>query len=98
MTMSGPERKTIFIDLDDTIVDTFGLLLAPLERKAAQAICELGGSPFTVDRLTDILLDLRRKAPDELRERLRELSKFDADRVMHVRDEAFSGLSIENLE
>jgi hypothetical protein len=33
---------TVFIDFDDTLVDTFGLLIKPLEKEAAEAICQAG--------------------------------------------------------
>jgi putative hydrolase of the HAD superfamily len=92
------EHKTIFIDLDDTIVDTFGLLITPLEAEAARAICALDGVPFTAERLTAILLELRKQSPARLRERLRELSKLDADRVLQARDRVFHGFSIEGLK
>jgi putative hydrolase of the HAD superfamily len=96
--MFRQEHKTIFIDLDDTIVDTFGLLITPLEQEAARAICALDGIPFTAERLTAILLELRKQTPAKLRERLRELSKFDADRVLQARDRIFHDFSIDALK
>jgi len=95
--MCREERKTIFIDLDDTIADTFGLLITPLERAAAEAICQIDDIPFSAERLTDILLELRKRTPAELRDKLAGLSTSDADRVLEARDQIFSDFSVSEL-
>jgi putative hydrolase of the HAD superfamily len=95
--MRGQRRRTIFLDLDDTLIDTFGLLITPLERAAAEEICAIEGSQFTPERLTEILLKLRKQNPAELREKLRELSNPHADQVLAARDQIFADFSVEAL-
>jgi FMN phosphatase YigB (HAD superfamily) len=89
---------TIFIDLDDTLVDTFGLLIVPLERAAAEAICQTNQTRFTVEQLTGILLELRRRDPATLRDKLRKLLNSDAEHMLWCRDQIFADFSIDRLK
>src|ERR1700730_4266520 len=90
-------RKTIFIDLDDTLVDTFNLLITPLERAAAREICQSEGSPFRAEQLAERLLELRKRSPGELEGKIRELLKADADRALAVGERIFSDFSVAPL-
>lgn len=90
-------RLTIFIDLDDTLVDTFHLLIAPLEQAASDVICRSLALPFTAAQLTATVLDLRRKSPAELRDRLRDLLHAEAERGLAMRDRIFADFSIDAL-
>jgi FMN phosphatase YigB (HAD superfamily) len=96
--MTERRRTTIFIDLDDTLVDTFGLLITPLEQAAAEAICRTNQIPFTVEQLTEILLELRKRNPAGLRDELRELLNSDADWILWIRDQIFADFSIDRLK
>jgi FMN phosphatase YigB (HAD superfamily) len=99
----GPKRRaasgrsTIFIDLDDTLVDTFHLLIVPLERAASAAICRTGTFAFTDEQLTATLLSLRRKNPAALRDKLTILLDSKAEQGLAIRDRIFADFSVDAL-
>lgn len=95
--MGYKRPDTIFIDLDDTLIDTFGLLIAPLERDAAVEISRIEGISISPETLTGVLLRLRKKCPASLREKLRELSCSHADDVLAARDRIFDDFSVSPL-
>jgi FMN phosphatase YigB (HAD superfamily) len=90
-------RGTIFLDLDDTLVNTFDLLIAPLERKAAAMICKDHEIPFTAEELTWILLGLRKRNPAGIKSELGRQLGFEATRILEVRDGILSDFSVEPL-
>jgi FMN phosphatase YigB (HAD superfamily) len=89
--------STIFIDLDDTLIDTFHLLIVPLEKAASAAICRSLAPPFTADELTSSLLELRKRSPAELRDELRVLLHAEAERGLAIRDRIFADFSVDAL-
>jgi FMN phosphatase YigB (HAD superfamily) len=95
----GPEGKrgTIFVDLDDTLVNTFDLLIAPLERRAAATICKNHEIPFTAEELTSILLELRRKNPARIKSALGRRLGSKAAPISEIRDRILSDFSVEPL-
>lgn len=58
-----PMAKQLIIDLDDTLVDTFDLLIRPLEAEAAKLLYEQGLVNLAPDELVERLLQLRRSNP-----------------------------------
>lgn len=66
--------RAIVFDLDDTLVDTFSLLIEPLEREAAARMVEAGAGGLDAGELAALLLRLRKERPERLEEEL-------ADRV-----------------
>jgi putative hydrolase of the HAD superfamily len=97
MMRETQSRSAIFIDLDDTLVDTFGLLITPLEQQAASVICRCTKVPFTASQLTAILLELRTKTPAGLRDELRLLLGAAAEPALALRDRVFAEFSIDAL-
>ena len=63
--------QALVADLDDTVVDTFGCLIEPLEARAAQAMVAAGYADEPAEALARRSLRLRREAPAELEDRLR---------------------------
>jgi FMN phosphatase YigB (HAD superfamily) len=57
----------IVFDLDDTLIDTFGLLITPLERRTAKAMIEAGIAVRDATTLACALLQCRRETPDDVR-------------------------------
>ncbi len=98
MSASGRnERKTIFVDLDDTLVDTFGLLITPLEIAAARAIAGALPGALGAAELATALLELRRRCPAELEPRLRLLVPGDPERALAVRRAIFADFAVDAL-
>ncbi|MGH6847772.1 MAG: HAD family hydrolase [Methylocella sp.] len=91
------KQKTIFIDLDDTLIDTFDLLITPLEWAAARAICQIEGCPFQAEQLAEILLELRKRSPADLEDKVRDLLKADANRALAERERIFSDFSVDDI-
>ena len=66
--------RQLIIDLDDTLVDTFDLLIRPLEADAAKLLHEQGLVKLEPDELAARLLQLRKSAPDTFYEELARLA------------------------
>jgi len=64
--MSAPLTRidAVVLDLDDTLMDTTGQLMAPAHREAAQAMID-AGLPADLDGLLTLRLELQRSSPDE---------------------------------
>lgn len=92
------DRVSLVFDLDDTLVDTYGLLITPLERRAADIIGAIEGVSQEPDQLFETLLDLRRKKPRELYAELSKLSHERADVIVNAHQQVFSDFSIEDLQ
>jgi FMN phosphatase YigB (HAD superfamily) len=89
---------TVFLDLDDTLVDTYGLLITPLERAAAKTVCRMQGRPFKDDDLLGLLLELRRRNPSQLQHELSRAYPADADDIIGARKELFNDFDISDLK
>lgn len=92
------EKLAIFLDLDDTLVDTYGLLITPLERTAVEILCRIEGRPFQEDQLLNLLLDLRKKNPGRLQEELARVFPEHADSIIAVRRDLFRDFEISDLK
>lgn len=87
----------IIFDLDDTLIDTFSLLIKPLERLAAKAIIENGCDTVDIESMTRLLLDLRRKKPGSIPQEAAIRLKSNYEKAMVARDKALSVIPVENL-
>lgn len=86
----------LIFDLDDTLVDTFGELIEPLERRAAAMLAK-DGMAVDEEALIECLLDLRRKDPTRLYDRLREVCGGDSEAAVQTHRRVFTGFSVEAL-
>lgn len=90
--------KVIVFDLDDTIIDTFSLLITPLERKAAKKMVEAGFLNLKEKNLSDFLLDLRKKHPSSMEEKIAELNPGINTEILNARRAVFSKISLNNIK
>lgn len=67
---SSPVEALLF-DLDDTLVDTYGTLIEPLEAGASHRMCTEDPGLPSARELTAFLLELRRSHPDQVEDKLR---------------------------
>lgn len=97
-TSSKSQRvEAIILDLDDTLVDTFTLLITPLELKAAAEMVAAGLDGADPLQVAELILRLRRDDPLRIEERLaREFPRADG-KVLEVRRGVFSNASPDGL-
>ena len=81
--------RAIILDFDDTIVDTFTELVAPLERRAAEEMVLRGGLDDDPVEIAACALLLRRTSPDEVESLLQFSFKGLTDEVLAVRRAIF---------
>lgn len=81
--------SAIAIDLDDTLLDTFTLLISPLEEIAAKRMIEASLSTSDVEDLTAMLLQWRRKRPKSIDAELRARYSSKADLAIDARNKVF---------
>ncbi|HKS27893.1 MAG TPA: HAD family hydrolase [Pyrinomonadaceae bacterium] len=62
--------RAIVFDLDDTLVDTFGTLITPLETEAASRMASVGSVGCDAAKVFETILRLRRDDPERVEERL----------------------------
>ena len=86
--------RAIVFDLDDTLVDTFSILIEPLERQAA-AVMVSAGYPATTEELTSLLLQLHREHPDRLENELAQRGVPPA--VLAARRDILATVPVERL-
>lgn len=94
--------KALIFDLDDTLVDTYGQLIVPLEELAAKRMLEaqpnLGGARAVGEEdLATCLLRLRRSAPHDLEKRLRQEYLAVSSAALKVRMDVELGVSLDAL-
>jgi putative hydrolase of the HAD superfamily len=87
----------IIFDLDDTLIDTFSLLIKPLERLAAKAMIENGCDTIDIESMTRLLLDLRRKKPDSIPQETAIRLKSNFQRGLEARDNVLSVVPVADL-
>lgn len=101
MTIRLGSRATtvaaIVFDLDDTLVDTFNLLIKPLENEAAAAMIAAGIGASDHSRLAEIILDLRKNDPENVEERLLQQFPQAAGRTLEARRAVFVNASPDKL-
>jgi FMN phosphatase YigB (HAD superfamily) len=88
---------TVIFDLDDTLVDTSSLLIAPLEIEAARRMLELVPSLPAPDELAALVMALRRNDPTLVEQELARLLPGLTEEVLEVRRRTFSGLTPHRL-
>lgn len=89
--------KAIVFDLDDTLVDTFGQIIAPLEVKAAEKMQQLDSRLPAPDELAEILLTAGKKSPSLIEEELRQEIPFISDKVLEARRRVFDNIDLSGI-
>lgn len=89
--------EALLFDLDDTLVDTFGALIVPLERGAASKMWAEDPSLPATEVITAILLDLHRSHPDNIEVELRRRIPGIDETVLAIRREYLRQVPVENL-
>lgn len=89
--------KWLVFDLDDTIVDTFEILIRPLEAKAAALLHEHNLLTVSPEAFSEQLLELRRRNPERLYAMLGELAGEEGPAAIELHKGVFSDFSIESL-
>lgn len=92
--LAGTGPRAIIFDLDDTLADTFSLLIEPLEREAAARMVEAEAGGWEAGELAEILLRLRRERPERLEE---ELAGLVSGAAMDARRSALAEVPAERL-
>jgi FMN phosphatase YigB (HAD superfamily) len=88
----------LFFDLDDTLVDTFHLLIDPLERTAADAIAALLAGSVSRNDLHRELMRLHASDPAAIGNYLRDLSASRAADVLAVHAAIFRDFDVAPLK
>lgn len=91
-----PVRALIF-DLDDTLVDTFSLLIVPLEAEAATRMVAAGELAHEPDELLEILLELRQRSPVTLEVELQRRLPAVNEAALAARRKCIADLTLERL-
>jgi FMN phosphatase YigB (HAD superfamily)/predicted nucleotide-binding protein len=92
-----PHPQLIIFDLDDTLVDTFGCLIMPLEYQAAQAMVAAGLNESSPEKLFPLLMKLRRENPGELETQLQQLYPHATEEVWRAREAVFANAAVTPL-
>src|SRR5262249_29258114 len=87
--------KSIVFDLDDTLADTFGLLIVPLEVEAAKAIVAAGACENDSITIASNLLRLRRHSPGDLENELKRSGY--TKRALAARNKLLTSVPIDNF-
>ena len=88
---------TVIFDLDDTLVDTSSLLIAPLEIEAARRMVELAPSLPDPDELAALVMELRRTGPGRIERELARILPGVTEEVLEARRRTFAGLTPHRL-
>lgn len=91
------DNKHLIIDLDDTIIDTFNLLITPLENKYSDEIIQYCNVGFTAKRLAEILISLRRSNPYSVEVFLQCLSSRNCNQLLEIRKKIFSNVPYKKV-
>ncbi|HEX8177305.1 MAG TPA: HAD hydrolase-like protein [Pyrinomonadaceae bacterium] len=89
--------EAIVFDLDDTIVDTFKLLIEPLESEAATAMLAASTPEADAGQITELILRLRRDAPERVDELLAQNLPWLTEEALEARRSVFAHASLDNL-
>jgi putative hydrolase of the HAD superfamily len=89
--------NTVVFDLDDTLVDTSSLLIAPLEIEAARRMVELVPSLPEPGELAALVMELRRIGPSLVEQELARLLPGLTEDVLEARRQTFAGLTPSRL-
>lgn len=89
--------EAIVFDLDDTIVDTFTALIMPLESQAVAEMISVGMPEADSRQLIELILELRRDAPDRIEELLVQKFPQAEGKALEARRAVFSHASPDNL-
>ncbi len=87
----------VVFDLDDTLVDTSSLLIAPLEIEAARRMVELAPSLPEPDELAALVMELRRTDPRLVEQELVRLLPGVTEEALEARRQVFTGLTPRRL-
>jgi FMN phosphatase YigB (HAD superfamily) len=85
-SLSGDTIQAILFDLDDTLVDTFSMLITPLEIIAANRVAQVDSS-INADVLAASLLDLRKSNPSNIESELRQRLPGISEATLNIRQE-----------
>lgn len=97
---SIPEARAveaIVFDLDDTIVDTFRLLIEPLESQAAAEMLSAEMLEADSGQLKELVLKLRRDAPERVEELLARHLPQLTEKALAARRAVFAHASPDNI-
>lgn len=87
----------LIIDLDDTLVDTFDLLIRPLEADAAQRLHEQGLVDLMPEELAERLLQLRKSDPEALYDVLAHIAGEQGGFAVDTHRSIFSDFAVNAL-
>jgi FMN phosphatase YigB (HAD superfamily) len=74
--------RGIIFDLDDTLIDTFSMLITPLEEKASKEMARLDTSYPIPENLDKILLELRKREPIKIENILIKQFSIETDALV----------------
>jgi FMN phosphatase YigB (HAD superfamily) len=89
--------EAIVFDLDDTLVDTSSLLIAPLEAEAARRMVQVSSSLPDPDKLAGLVMALRKTGPSTVEQELARLLAGVTEEVLEARRQTFTGLAPDRL-
>ena len=87
----------IIFDLDDTLIDTFGFLITPLERRTAKAMIEAGLQVRDATELACALLQCRRETPHDIRSGLKRSGIECSRKAFAKRKELLEDVALDHL-
>jgi FMN phosphatase YigB (HAD superfamily) len=87
----------VIFDLDDTLVDTSALLIAPLEIEAARRMVQVAPSLPEPDELAALLMALRRTGSSLVEQELVRLLPGLPEEALEARRQTFTGLTPHRL-
>lgn len=90
--------EAVILDFDDTIVDTFGSLITPLETEAANEMVAAGMGDVKASEVVELILRLRKEEPDRIEERLVERFPEARGRALEARRKVFARASPDRLQ
>lgn len=92
-----PVRAIVF-DLDDTLVDTFGTLIKPLEMEAVARMASAGIGESDSEQIFETILRLRRDDPDRIEEALAQTFPQLGEKALAARRSVFAQASPDELQ
>jgi predicted nucleotide-binding protein/FMN phosphatase YigB (HAD superfamily) len=95
--LTPSQIKAIVFDLDDTLIDTFGSLIVPLELLAAKAMIDAGTREKDIVTVASTLLRIRREAPGDMERQLRHSGIGCSPKALAVRRDLLESIGLDNL-
>lgn len=95
--VKGGMVRQLIIDLDDTLVDTFDLLIRPLETGAAELLRERGLVDREPSELVERLLEIRRRSPESFYDELARVAGAQASAAVDLHRSIFSDFAVDSL-